>query len=117
MRGEPRVIGAVEFGLDGAVGSIHYALGEEYWNKGLMTEACRAVLAWAFGFFPNLERVTTSAVVENRGSIRVMEKCGLEFLGCIEEKWDKFPQPVRLAVYSITRDRWTRSERSCPKKP
>lgn len=109
LRDEPTVIGAIEFGLgDGVMGAIHYALGEAFWSQGLMTEACRAVLAWAFETYPALERVTTSAVVENRGSTRVMEKSGMEFQGFRDEKWDKFDEPVKLAIYSITRDRWER---------
>jgi ribosomal-protein-alanine N-acetyltransferase len=44
LKNAPTVIGAVEFGIgDGTEGSIHYALAEEHWNKGLMTDACRAV--------------------------------------------------------------------------
>ena len=66
-----------------------------------MTEACRAVLSWAFDAHPGLEQVTTAAVVENRGSTRVMEKCGMTFREFVEEQWVRFDKPVRLAVYSI----------------
>ena len=80
-----RVIGAVEFGIgDGRTGSIHYALARDRWNGGLMTEACRAVLDWGFASHPGLERVTTSAVVENRASTRVMEKCGFKREGVMK---------------------------------
>jgi [ribosomal protein S5]-alanine N-acetyltransferase len=104
LQGQSRVIGMVEFGLgDGTDGSIHYALAEEFWNRGLMTEACRAVLSWAFEAYPTLDQVTTAAIVENKGSTRVMEKCGMTFHEFVEEKWDKFDEPVRLAVYSMPR--------------
>ena len=102
-----RVIGAVEFGVgDGTEGSIDYALAKEHWNKGLMTEACRAVLDWGFCSHAELERVTTSAVVVNRASTRVMEKCGMRFLRNVTAKWDKLTEPVELAVYTIDRERW-----------
>ncbi|HPO16706.1 MAG TPA: GNAT family N-acetyltransferase [Candidatus Hydrogenedentes bacterium] len=104
FRNQERVIGIIEFGLgDGTVGTIHFALAEEFWNRGVMTEACRAVLAWAFDTHPKLEQVTTAAVDENRGSIRVMEKCGMEFREYVNEDWEKFDKPVQLAVYSIHR--------------
>lgn len=104
LREEPRVIGIVEFGLgDGMEGTVHYALAAEQWNRGLMTEACRMVLAWAFDAHSGLERVTTSAVVDNRGSTRVMEKCGMTFREIVEEQWSKFDKPTRLAVYSVDR--------------
>jgi ribosomal-protein-alanine N-acetyltransferase len=120
LRSESCVIGAVEFGVkDGLGGSIHYALGRQYWNRGLMTEACRAVLGWAFRSHPGLAGVTTSAIVANRASRRIMEKCGMQFQRTIREKWEKFPHPVELAVYSIDRERWESdqqraAEESCP---
>jgi len=110
LKTAPQVIGAVEFGLgDGKTGSIHYALAKKLWNRGLMTEACKAVLDWAFLSHPDLERVTTSALTVNKGSNRVMEKCGMEFQKTIKEKWDKFDQPVTIDVYSINRKQWERS--------
>ena len=105
LREQSRVIGIVECGLrDGPEGSIDYALAEEFWGKGLMTEACRAVLSWAFDTHPGLERVITAAIIENRGSTRVMEKCGMKFREFVEEQWDKFDKPVRLALYVASRE-------------
>src|SRR4051812_42105800 len=41
---DERVIGALEFGWSSAsTGSVHYALGRDYWGRGLMTEAIEAV--------------------------------------------------------------------------
>jgi len=114
VKGKSRVIGAVEFGLqDETEGGIHYALGLEFWNRGLMTEACQAVLAWAFSVHSNLACVTTEAVVENRGSTRVMEKCGMRYQRTVEHTWEKFDNPVQLAVYSIDREQWDRFRDRC----
>src|SRR4051794_15606468 len=46
QRDDPVVIGAIEFGLkpDAAEAQIDYVLAESFWNRGLMTEAARAVL-------------------------------------------------------------------------
>lgn len=107
MKNTPRVIGSVEFGLgDGETGSIHYALAREHWNKGLMSEACKAVLDWAFRSHPGLQRVTTAAVAANKASTRVMEKCGMEFQKTVTERWEKFEKRVALAVYSLGRGQW-----------
>jgi len=115
LTSQSHVIGAVEFGPgDGTDGSIHYALAKEYWNRGLMTEACRAVLDWAFRSHRSLESVTTSAVIANRGSTRVMEKCLMQFQRRVKEKWEKFDHPVELAVYSIERQRWQSSQQRAP---
>ncbi len=99
--------GAVEFGLsDPANGSVHYVLAEELWNQGLMTEAVTMVLRWAFHTFGSLERVATAATAANIGSHRVLEKCGFDFTGTVLERWPKFPDPVELAAYSLSREQW-----------
>jgi len=104
---DPRVIGAVEFSIsEDTAGTIDYALGEEHWNQGLMTEAATAVLDWAFRTYPLLEQVTSAALTINPASIRVMEKCGLVFQQYDREKWEKFEGEVTLAVYSISRAAW-----------
>ncbi|HEX2988466.1 MAG TPA: GNAT family N-acetyltransferase, partial [Chloroflexota bacterium] len=36
---------------------MDYALARECWGKGLMTEACQAVLDWGFRAHPSLQRV------------------------------------------------------------
>lgn len=101
------VIGAVEFGVgNGTVGGVDYAMGEPYWGRGLMTEAVQAVLDWGFTANPRLMAVSSAAMRVNRGSTRVMEKCGLVFVEHVREKWEKFDEPVELAVYRLTRERW-----------
>lgn len=96
--------GAIEFGLENPQqGSVHYVLDEDLWNRGLMTEAVEGVVTWAFRTVGDMERVATSAISENRGSCRVLEKCGFRFDGLVEEEWDKFDDPVELATYSLSR--------------
>ena len=113
LRDETRVIGAIEMGpCDKAEAGLHYVLAKPYWNRGLMSEAAGAVLRWGFESYPNLNRVVTSAVAENFGSRRVMEKCGLRFERTRPEKWAKLPEPVELAVYSITRQQWLENRAS-----
>jgi ribosomal-protein-alanine N-acetyltransferase len=108
LKTSPRVIGAVEFGIpDGATGSIDYALAEERWNQGIMTEAARAVLDWAFRTHSDLQAVTTAAMTVNIASIRVLQKCGMKFQRYEQQKWEKFADPVDLAVYSVSRQMWS----------
>ena len=101
------MIGAVEFDVsDVTSGNVHYALAEEHWNQGLMTEAVRAVLVWGFQNHPALKLISTDAMTVNKASIRVMEKCGMTAEEHKQAKWEKFEHPVDLAVYSISRDMW-----------
>ena len=118
LKNNPLVIGVIEFGTsDGLSGGIHYALAEEHWNQGLMTEGVQAVLNWVFRNILDLQNITTSAVSVNKGSIRVMEKCGLRFQKYVKEKWEKYDEPVELAIYSISRDMWSSQQSAAPQKP
>jgi ribosomal-protein-alanine N-acetyltransferase len=63
---------------------IGYCISRALWKKGLMTEAFSAVIGFAFkevGF----ERITGRHHVENTGSGRVMEKCGLKYEGTLRK--------------------------------
>ena len=56
---------------------IGYCLSRKYWNKGLMTEACKVFIKYLFDI--GFTKVLIKAVVENIGSNRVIEKCGFKF--------------------------------------
>ena len=110
LKGNPRVIGAVEFDIaDDATGQIDYALAEEHWNQGIMTEVVRAVLVWAFKTHLGLDSVCSPVMTANEASIRVLEKCGLEWRKQVHQKWKKFSDPVELSIYAISREKWQRS--------
>ncbi len=101
---QPRVIGAIEFGLvNPAAADFHYVLDEPFWNRGLMTEAARAVLHWGLEHYPSVWRVSTAATRANLGSQRVMEKCGLRFERSVVERWSKYSEPVELCEYVMVR--------------
>jgi RimJ/RimL family protein N-acetyltransferase len=87
----------------GEVGAVDYGLGVAFWNCGFMTEAVKAVLDWAFSEYKSVEVISASAMTANSGSIRVMEKCGMEYQSTHFATWAKFGEPVELARYSICR--------------
>jgi ribosomal-protein-alanine N-acetyltransferase len=105
LKGQSKVVGIIELALKSALttADVHYALAEEHWNQGLTTEACKAVLAWAFRTHPSLRTVRTGALVENVGSRRVLEKSGMKLERTMPATWEKRDQPVELAVYSVDR--------------
>mgnify|MGYP003366592341 CR=1 FL=1 len=65
--------GRLEFG---------YALARGYWGQGLMTEALVEVVKWAL-LQPDIWRIGAAVYVDNVGSIRVMEKAGLQREGLL----------------------------------
>ncbi len=59
---------------------IGYVLSRDYWGRGLMPEAVRAVTDYCFGTL-GLDYLTCSHFLRNSRSRRVIEKCGFQFFG------------------------------------
>jgi len=79
-----RFIGTAGFNTwdaDQAQGELGYVILPDYWNRGLMTEAVRAICTW--GFEMGLHRISARCEVENFASARVMEKAGMRFEGVL----------------------------------
>jgi RimJ/RimL family protein N-acetyltransferase len=101
-RGEHAVIGACGFHhhpeVPGEV-EIGYRLHPDYWNRGLITEAARAVRDHAFADL-KLPRVISLVHPGNIPSRRVAEKNGMKLEKDITFRG--FP----TLVYAITREEW-----------
>jgi RimJ/RimL family protein N-acetyltransferase len=69
---------------------------KEHWGKGLATEGSRAILAYGFGTL-QLKRIVGMADIENKASIRVLEKVGFQF-----EKFTTF-RDHEVVWYAIER--------------
>lgn len=65
--------------LTGAV-EIGYGLRPQDWNRGLASEAVRAVAGWLLAL-TEVERVTAETAVSNAASARVLEKAGFAEVG------------------------------------
>lgn len=59
---------------------IGYAIGEDYWSKGFMTEAVQAVLHFGFEKL-KLDLISAYCYPDNDRSKRVLEKCGFQYEG------------------------------------
>lgn len=74
-----RVIGSTGFHLrDGPNRTVElgYCLNRDFWRRGIITEAARAMMGAAFGVL-GLHRVFATCDVRNSGSFGVMEKIGM----------------------------------------
>ena len=85
---------------------LGYCLGYSYWNKGFMSEAAKAVIDYLFSEI-GVNRVGISHAVENPGSGKVAQKCGMTYEGTKREYFKtstgKF---VDIADYGILRSEW-----------
>jgi RimJ/RimL family protein N-acetyltransferase len=60
--------------------SIGYWLGEQFWGRGIMTEAVTTVTDFCFENLP-LRRISAEVFANNPASARVLEKAGFTFEG------------------------------------
>lgn len=58
---------------------LGYRFLPEFWGAGLATEASNAILKYGFEQL-KLEKIIAIAMTENKASIRVMEKVGMQFV-------------------------------------
>lgn len=58
---------------------IGFRLFKKHWNKGIASEAAKACIDYGFNKI-GLTRIVGRAMLENVGSIRVLEKIGLVYL-------------------------------------
>jgi RimJ/RimL family protein N-acetyltransferase len=61
---------------------VGYRFLRDHWGRGYATEAARAAIEFAFDEL-GLDRVVAVTLPTNRRSRRVMEKCGLTFVGVV----------------------------------
>ena len=84
---------------------LAYSLSRQHWRKGLMTEAARAVMNWAFQTY-SFNRMCAWCDPRNFGSWRVLEKLGMKREGQLRShvKWnDEFRDQL---CYGILCSEW-----------
>ena len=80
------VVGVFDLRMPGKMRvEFGYALARRHWRQGLMTEALIEITSWALNE-PSIWRISAVADTENIGSIRVMEKAGLQREGVLR-RW------------------------------
>lgn len=87
LKDENKVIGSIGVGevsdneyKDYIQKGIGYVLSRDYWGRGIMTEAVKAVIEWLF-MNTNIEILSCGFFEGNDRSRRVIEKCGFRFIG------------------------------------
>ncbi len=89
----------------GKIVNAGYFMYPSFWNKGYTTEAFQTLLEFAFEQ-DNVYRVTTGCLADNKGSERVMQKCGLvKEAEHIDWEWHEGRMKTRLE-YRMLRQEW-----------
>ena len=108
-----KLIGTCGYGLwvpKHSLAEIAYAMGREYWGKGLMTEAIKEVIRFGFEKM-DLNKIYARCFVENIGSYKVLEKAGMKFEGILREQMFIKGRFRDLKLYSILRREYDVQER------
>ena len=82
--------------------TLGYWLGEEFWGRGIMTEAVGAVTDFCFDNFP-LRRISAEVFANNPASARVLEKAGFIFEGRLKNNVVKDGQVLDSLLYARTK--------------
>lgn len=83
-----------------------YSLAKEFWGKGMMTEAASAVIEYAFAEL-SLAILAVCTGPENKGSQRVIEKCGFIYEGTSRRSYRIYDGSIRdTKCYSLLKEEW-----------
>lgn len=87
-KGDGRFVGACGFVgwvPEHARAEVGCALAREYWGRGLVSEALRAMIRFGFERM-GLNRVEARCTTANAASVRVMEKSGMTYEGTFRQR-------------------------------
>ena len=82
------------------MGELGYWVGPAYWNKGIATEAARAMIDYGFKI-KKFHKINATHYLYNPASGRVMEKAGMEKEGVRKSHVWKIDRFVDVAIYGI----------------
>ncbi len=100
-------VGGIGFSLQDDVGyrsaEIGYWVGEEFWGRGIATEALVVVSKYAFASY-DLSRLFAHVFEWNPGTARVLEKAGYVFEGRLMKSVTKDGKTIDQLMYALTID-------------
>lgn len=81
---------------------LGYALRKEFWHKGIVSEAARAVVEQVKR--DGIPYITATHDINNPRSGYVMKACGLKYCYTYEEKWEPKGGLVFFRMYQLNFD-------------
>lgn len=79
---------------------LGYYISEEYWGKGIMTEAVKQICEYVFSN-SDIIRIYAEPFAYNAASCRVLEKVGFQFEGTLRNNAVKNGKVINMKMYSI----------------
>ncbi len=101
---DDRVVGSIGVFRQGNIhrqtAELGYYIAEEYWGKGLMTEAVRQICAYVFEK-SDVIRIYAEPFASNGASCRVLEKAGFQYEGTLRNNAVKNGNVLDMKMYSL----------------
>jgi RimJ/RimL family protein N-acetyltransferase len=80
---------------------LGYWLGENYWNRGIMTAAIKQMTSYAFTHFPQLQKIYATPFDFNLASHKALQNAGFEREAILKQAAIKNGKIVDEHYYSI----------------
>ena len=80
-----------------------YYIAEEYWGKGIMTDAVKQTCEYVFKN-SDILRIYAEPFAYNTGSCRVLEKAGFQYEGTLRNNAVKNGKVIDMKMYSLLRE-------------
>ena len=77
-----------------------YYIAEEYWGKGIMTDAVKQICNYVFKN-SDILRIYAEPFAYNTGSCRVLEKAGFQYEGTLRNNAVKNGKVIDMKMYSL----------------
>ena len=90
-------------GIYKIVAETGYWLSEKFWGKGIMTQANKEIVKYAFDNFPEIVKIIGLVYSENVGSARVLEKSGFIKEAFLKKACIKDGKVIDLITYAVFR--------------
>lgn len=111
LKQDDRLIGTIGFqwvNIESRSCEIGYSVARRLWNRGLATDALKAVLPFAFETL-GLNRVEARHDVQNPASGRVMLRAGFRLEGIARESLMLKGRLADMANYALIKDDWQKA--------
>ena len=108
LRSDDKVIGTTtlfRYDEQSRRAEIGYILNRQFWGKGLINEALRALVTFAFEEL-NLHRIEADIEPRNASSIKTVERLGFQKEGYLRERWIVDGEIQDSLFYGLLKSDW-----------
>ena len=101
---DEKVVGSIGIFRQGNIhrqtAELGYYIAEEYWGKGIMTEAVKQICGYVFDK-SDIIRIYAEPFAYNATSCRVLEKAGFQYEGTLRSNAVKNGEVIDMKMYSL----------------